>query len=157
MIPRLLILALCAVTAIGGCSSSAKVEPTTQPATPVSPATTVPVQPACAAVTAQALAFAGEVGQLVTAEATVDELRAAAADLSGAVDDAKAVVGPDAHASLDEAGQALDRAQDALATEPLDWVVLRGAATDLVTALGEVVDLCAAASSTAIPVPIPTS
>lgn len=144
---------LCTVTALGGCSSAADEEQ--PPAGPVSAATTVPVQSTCGAVAAEARAFAAELGQMVTDDASVDQLRTTAADLAGAVGDAKATVGPAARASLDEAGHALDRMQDALATDPIDWVLARGAADDLVTALRGLVDLCAADSST--PPSAPTS
>jgi hypothetical protein len=149
VIPRSLILVLCTLAVLGGCSSSAGEEPST----PTAPATTVPVRPACDAIAVAARAFSVEVGRLVTEGGTIEQVRAAAADLSDVLADARAASAPPARESLDEAGEALDLLQDRLAAEPLDWPAVRAAASALVTAFDGVVDLCAAGSSTTSPAP----
>jgi hypothetical protein len=147
VIARHVALVFCAVLALAGCTSATNDRPSRETTT-TEPSTTVSIRPECVDVADKARALLTEVGRLTTREATADQVRAAAGKLSGAVDDAKATVGPDAGARLDEAGQTLRRVQDALTAQPIDTAALRAAASDLVAALGDAAAFCAPSSST---------
>jgi hypothetical protein len=150
MIARHVALVFCAALALAGCTSATNDRPSreTTTTTTTEPPTTVSIRPECVDVADKARALLTEVGRLTTREATADQVRAAAGELSGAVDDAKATAGPVARARLDEAGQALRRVQDALTAQPIDTAGLRAAASDLVAALGDAAAFCAPSSST---------
>jgi hypothetical protein len=105
------------------------------------------VRAACVDVADKTGVLFAVVGRFATGDATVEQVRSAAADLSGSFDDAMASVGPDVRGRLDEAGQALTRVQDALSTDPIDSAALRTAANDLFSALGNAADVCTPGSS----------
>jgi osmoprotectant transport system substrate-binding protein len=144
MTPRPLCLALCAVLALAGCSSSTNDEPGQEPSptTTSAPTTSVAIREECSDVADKAQALVTEAGRLTTGDATIDQVRAAAQELSDAFDTAREAVEPDARAQLDEAGQALQRVQDAVAAQPVDTAGLRAAGRDLVTALGDAASIC---------------
>jgi hypothetical protein len=149
-----LILMLCAL-ALAGCSSTTNGGSSQETASTTGPetSTTTSIRSECADLADEARGLATEVGRLVSGEAGVDDVRAAANELSGALEDAKATVGPDARAHLDEAGVALQQAQDALNAQPIDGAALRAAANDLVTSLGDAVAICSPESATDSTVP----
>jgi hypothetical protein len=143
---------LCAALALAGCTSATNDQPS-RPTTSTTTATTEPptsasVRPECVAVADQAQALLTAVARLATGQSTVDQVRAAAGELSDAFDDAKAALGPDARAQLDEAGQALRQVQDALAAQPVDTTALRTAAARLFAALGDAATVCSTGSPT---------
>jgi PBP1b-binding outer membrane lipoprotein LpoB len=140
-------LLLCAALTLAGCSSATD-SATSTPTTSAEPATSMSVGPVCADVADKARGLATEVGRLTTGQATVDQVRASANELSTAFADARDMVGSETRAHLDEAGQALQRMQDALNAQPIDRAGLRAAADDLVTALGDAATVCASESST---------
>jgi hypothetical protein len=90
------------------------------------------------------------VGRLATGDASVEQVRAATADLSNSFNDAMAEVGPDTRAHLDEAGQALRQVEDALSTQPIDTAALHTAANDLFAALGNAADVCTPGSPSTV-------
>jgi hypothetical protein len=150
MTARHVALVLCAALALAGCTPSTNDEPSQEPTTTTTttdPSTTVSLRPECVEVADAARVLFGEIGRLATGNATVEDVRAAAGDVSDAFDAVKASAGPDAGADLDAAGQALDRVQDALTAEPVDNAGLRAAASDLVAALGDAAAVCAPGSS----------
>ncbi|MBP2328614.1 hypothetical protein JOF56_008999 [Kibdelosporangium banguiense] len=150
MIARHAALVFCAALALTGCTSATNDQPSqkTTTTTTTGPATTVSIRPECVNVADKAHALLTQIGRLTTGDATPDQVRAAAGELSDAFDDAKATVGPDTRAHLDKAGQALRRVQDALNAQPIDTASLRAATNDLVAALGDVAAICAPSSST---------
>lgn len=117
--------------------------------TTIVPTTTESVRQECLDVADRARALFTEVGRFASGDGTLEQVRAAADELSDAFETAKASLGPDAQADLDSAGQALQRAQDALAAQPVDSAALRTAATEVVAALGNAATVCAPGSSTA--------
>jgi hypothetical protein len=157
---RLLVSVVCTGLIVAGCTFVTNDRPSTDTtatntATSASakPATPAPVRPVCVDVADKANEFLSQVVRLANGDSTPQRVRAAAAGLSDSVDDAKAAVGPDAAAELDEAGQVLGRARDVLATRPVDTAGLRTAANDLLTSLGDAAAVCTpdAASSTEDP------
>jgi hypothetical protein len=148
---RHLTVVLCAALALAGCTSATNDQPsqqTTTTTTTTEPSTSASVRPECLAVAGKAQALLTAVGRLATGNATVDQVRAAAGELSDAFDDAKAAVGPDTQTQLDEAGKALQDVQDALAAQPVDTAGLRTAAARLVATLGDAATICSPSSST---------
>jgi hypothetical protein len=142
---------LCAALALAGCTSATNDQPsrpTTTTTTTTETSTSASVRPECVAVADQAQALLTAVARLATGQSTVDQVRAAAGELSDAFDDAKAALGPDARAQLDEAGQALRQVQDALAAQPVDTTALRTAAARLFAALGDAATVCSTGSPT---------
>jgi hypothetical protein len=140
------VVALCAASVLAGCTTSDQPgqETSTRRTTTT---TTVSVQDVCLDVADKARVLIEEVGGLATGGATIEQVRAAVGELSGAFDDAVATLGPDARADLDQAGQALERVRDAVTAQPVDTAGLRAATTDLVAALGDVAAVCAPGSS----------
>ena len=128
-------------------------DPPAEPAgtTTTATATTATARPECRQVADDLRALATAVRGLATGETTVDDVRSAANSLAASFDEARSAVGPDARASLDQAGQALEQLQAALGTRPLDTGALRQAADDLTTALGGAVAVCAGSSATGAP------
>ncbi len=146
---RHLAVPLCAVLALAGCTQAPDDRPspqTTTTTTTTEPSTSASVRPECLAVAGKAEALLTAVGRLATGQATADQVRAAAGELSDTFDDAKAALGPDAGADLDDAGRALDEVTDALGKQPVDTAALRTAATRLVSSLGNAATVCAAGS-----------
>jgi hypothetical protein len=137
---------LCAGLVVAGCSPAASNQSTSQKTTTTT--SQASVMAACVDVADKAGVLLAVVGRLSTGDATVEQVRSAATDLSGSFDDAMAAVGPDTRAHLDEAGQALRRIQDALSTQPIDSAELRTAADDLFAALGNAADVCTPGSPT---------
>lgn len=149
---RPLAAVLCVVLALAGCTSGSNDQagqPTTTTTTTTTETTTSPsLRPECADLAEKGQALVTEVGRLATRDATVADVKAAADALAISFDEARASLGPDAQADLDQAGQALQRVQDALAAQPVDTAGLRRAAADLFTSLGDVATVCAAGSAT---------
>lgn len=156
MIARHLGVVVLGVTLVlAGCTSGTDDQAaqltTTTTAAPTT--TSEPVRAECADVADAARGLATEVGRLTTGGATVDAVRTSASELADALAAARATLAADAQADLDRAGQALERIQDALAAQPVDTAALRTATAELVAALGDAADVCAAGSAT----PAPTS
>jgi hypothetical protein len=141
---RCLVSLLCAGLVVAGCSPATTTQSTGQTTTTTSSES---VRAACADVADKTGVLFAVVGRFATGDATVEQVRSAAADLSGSFDDAMASAGPDVRGRLDEAGQALTRVQDALSTDPIDSAALRTAANDLFSALGNAADVCTPGSS----------
>jgi hypothetical protein len=144
---------LCAVLVVAGCTSatndqSGGVNTTTTTTARSEPATTGSLRAECVDVADKATDLLAVVGRLATGEATVEQVRAATADLAESFDEAATAAGPEARAHLDEAGKALNRVEDALLAQPIDTAALRAAAGDLVTALGNAAGLCTPDSTT---------
>lgn len=146
---RHLAAVLCAVLALAGCTSATNDQPSEQTTTTTTETTATP-SPGneCADVADKARALLTEVGQLTTGGATDGDVRAAASELSDSFDAAKATLGPDVAAQLDQAEQALQQVQDALGAQPVDTAALRRAASDLVADLGDAATVCSPDSST---------
>ncbi|MGH3876555.1 MAG: hypothetical protein ACRDSK_05890 [Actinophytocola sp.] len=147
MTSRLLVAVLCAGLFLAGCTSSANDRPNKE-TTATEHAAPVTVRPECVDVADKANEFLSRVVRLADGDSTARQLRAAADGLSDSFDEVKAAVGPDAAADLDEAGQALARARDALAARPVDTAGLRTAANDLLTSLGDAAAVCTPDSTT---------
>lgn len=147
---RQLAVVLGAALALAGCTSTTNNEPNQQTTTTTTePTTSASIREECVDVADKARAMLTEVGRLATGDSTVGQVRTAATELSGAFDDARAALGPEAQADLDQAGQALQRAKDALTTQPVDTAALRAAARDVAAVLGNAAAVCAPSSSTA--------
>jgi hypothetical protein len=139
---RTITLVLYVALVVTGCSSAGSDEGS---------ASTAPTHPPesshCVVIADRVHALADEIRRLPTAETDVDAVRMATAELSAAVEGAKASAGPELRASLDEAGQSVDRLRDSLNARPVDWAGLRAAASDLVAALGDAADICTPAAT----------
>ncbi len=142
---------VCGMTLVlAGCTSSGGDQPSEPPTptTTTTETTTVPVRQECADVADTASALVTAAGRLVTGDATVEQVRTAAGELSDALDAARAAARPEVGANLDAAGQALQRMRDALGAQPLDRAGLRTAARDLLDSLGDAAAICSPASPT---------
>jgi hypothetical protein len=137
---------LCAVLVVAGCTSADGDQPGQQTTTTSTTSTTSP-RSECRDVADDAHALVTEVGRLATRDATVDDVRTAASALAASFDDAKTALGAGAQEHLDQAGQALQRVQDALSTQPVNPAELRRAASDVVAALGDAATVCSGSSS----------
>jgi outer membrane protein OmpA-like peptidoglycan-associated protein len=144
---RPLAIVLCAVLVVAGCTSADSDQPGQQTTT-TSASPSASLRSECRDVADDARALLTEVGRLATRDATVDDVRTAASALATSFDDAKSALGPGARAQLDQAGQALQRVQDALSTQPVNTAELRRAARDVVAALGDAAAVCSGSSST---------
>jgi len=148
---RQLAIVAFAALALAGCSSATNDQPsqeTTTTTTTTETASSPALRPECEAVADKGRVLLAEVGKLTTRDATVADVQAAAAELSDAFDDAKAVLGPEAQGKLDQAEQALRGVTDALAAQPVDTAALRLAASSLVAAAGDAATLCSPSSAT---------
>lgn len=144
----------CAALALAGCTSATNDQAspettTTTTTTEASPTTSL--RPECADVADAVQALVTEVGRFATGGATAADVKAAADALSTAFGDARDTLGPEAQANLDQAGQSLQRIQDALAAQPVDRAELRQAASELFASLGDAAAVCAAGSATSSP------
>lgn len=126
---------------VAGCTSAGDDQPARQTITETTE-TSPPLRAECRDVADDAKALLTEVGRLATRDATVDDVRTAASALAVSFDDARTALGPGAQAHLDQAGQSLQRVQDALSAQPVDTAELRRAASDLVAALGDAATVC---------------
>jgi hypothetical protein len=148
-----------AMLALTGCADSGdnagQQPPTGSAAATTSAPGTSPRVPECTAVATSAGNLATQVGQFLAGDATANEVRAALQDVTDSLAEAKAVVGADTRARLDDAEAALQRAQTALNAQPVDLAELRAAAKDAVDALLDVVSICAPSSAT--PASTPTT
>lgn len=144
-----LLSVLCAVLVVAGCSSGTNDQADQQTTTTTTTTTesSASLQPECRDMVDDAQALLTEVGKLATREATVEDVRTAADTLATSFDNAKTALGPEAQAQLDQAGQALQRIQDALGAQPVDAGELRGGASDLVAALGDAATVCSGNST----------
>jgi outer membrane protein OmpA-like peptidoglycan-associated protein len=143
---RSLTAMLCVVLVVAGCSSADNDQAgqQTAPATTTqAPETTTSLSAECEGVVDDAQALLTEVGRFTTREATIDDVRTAASQLAASFDAAKTAIGPEAQADLDQAGQALQRIEDALNANPVDAAALRQAAGDFVAELGDAAAVCA--------------
>jgi hypothetical protein len=86
-----------------------------------------PIRAECAGLVRHVGALAVVTGHLATGEATVNQVRSAAADLVDALEE----TGPD----LPAAGRALRRVEQSLSARPVDTRTLRDATDDLLTEL----------------------
>jgi hypothetical protein len=155
---RLFAPLLCAVLALAGCTSSTNAQngqesSTTATTTTTSTSTSGPtvslsIRPECLDVANKAKDLLTVAGRLATGNATADQVRAAAGELSTSFEAAKEAIGPEERAHLDNAGKALQRARDALSVQPIDKGALQTAAGDVVAALGDAAAVCAPGSST---------
>jgi ABC-type sugar transport system substrate-binding protein len=147
---RHLAVVLAAAFVLAGCTSGTNDQPsqeTTTTTTETETETGPSPNPACEDVADKGRALLTEVGRFATRDATVGDVQAAAGELSDAFDEAKATLGPDTRAQLDQVGQALQRVQDALATQPVDTAALRRATSDLVAAASDAATLCTPGSA----------
>lgn len=149
-----LVATLCALPAFVGCTATGEQAgpqntESTQTTSTSSPATTVSLRGECLDVADKARVLLTEAGRLATGDGTIEQVRAAAGGLSDSFEDARTALGPDAEADLDTAGQALQRVQDVLTTQPVDNAELRAAANDFVAALTNAAAVCAPGAPTA--------
>src|SRR5262245_2242522 len=129
---------LCAALALVGCTSTngSSGQGTSTSSTTSSSSTTESARAECVAVGEKASELLTAVGGLADGSTTVEQVRTVAGELSDSIEDAASAIGPDAGVHLDAAKQALQRVLTALGTQPVDTAGLRGAAGDLVAALG---------------------
>jgi hypothetical protein len=148
---RHLAVALGAVLVLAACNSGTNDEsgPQATTTTTTPPTATESIRQECVDVADKSRALLTEVGRLTTGDTTIAQVNAAAGELSDAFDAARESVAPDARADLDQAGQALQQVQDALAAQPVDTAALRVAAAELVTTLGDAASVCTPGSPTA--------
>ncbi len=146
---RHLAAALCSLLALAGCTSGANDQPSTEPTATTTTETTTSTSlvPACQDLVDKSQELVTEVGRFVTRDATAGDVQVVAAALAASFEDAKATLGPDAQADLDQAGRALQKVQDALAAQPVDTAGLRTAAGELFAALTDAAAICAGTSS----------
>jgi hypothetical protein len=78
-------------------------------------------RPECANLVASGQALVNTVIQFVGGKATGDQVRAAATQLPGTIDSARATVGPEANDHLDDAQAALQQLLTALGAQPPDF------------------------------------
>ncbi|HJQ47489.1 MAG TPA: hypothetical protein VJ870_14415 [Amycolatopsis sp.] len=83
-------------------------------------------------------------GQLLQGNASVDQVRAAAGQLSSAINSAQQSVGTDMTARLNDAKAALQRVLDAAGAQPPDTAAMRAGVNDLLTGLRAAADSCQA-------------
>ncbi|KAA9163689.1 hypothetical protein FPZ12_008830 [Amycolatopsis acidicola] len=119
---------------------------TTPPPASSAPATTSSARAECSALVTASQTLLATVTSFVTGQATGDQVRAAVTDLSTSVDQARATVGPETRARLDDAKAALGRLQTAVTAQPPDLQGARTAANDTVSALRDAATLCQSSS-----------
>ncbi|TNC29130.1 hypothetical protein [Amycolatopsis alkalitolerans] len=139
------VLAAVVAAVVAGCQSGGGAttpSPTTAPASP-----SALTRPECADLVASGQALAATVGQLVQGTASREQVRAAAGQLSSAIDSARQTVGAEANAHLDDAKAALGRIVDAAGAQPPDLAGMRAAANDLVAALRAAAASCRTVST----------
>ena len=139
---RPLAVVLCAVLVVAGCTSADSDQAAQQTTT------TTSLRSECRDVADDAQALLTEVRKLATRDATVDDVRTAANTLAASFEDARTALGSGAQAKLDQAGEAVQRVQDALNAQPVDAAGLRRAASDVATALGDGAAVCSGSPST---------
>ena len=144
---RLLVAVICPGLLVAGCSTATdpRAETTVTATTttvPGKPAAPAPVRQECVDVADKANEFLSQVVRLADGDSSTQRVRAAADGLSDSLGEARAAVGADAAADLDDAGRALGRARAVLAARPVDTAGLRTAANDLLTSLGDAAAVC---------------
>jgi hypothetical protein len=127
LVPLVLCAALASCAPAGNDQRSKDIAPTNEP---------VPTE--CTAVTTRADTLATITGRLTAGDATVNQVRSAAADLVTAFDNATAATGPGLH----HASQAVQRVEEAATTHPVDTQALHDATGDLLTALDKTPNAC---------------
>ncbi|HVV14541.1 hypothetical protein [Amycolatopsis sp.] len=118
---------------------------TTSPSTAAPPSSAAASPSAgaeCGALVTSGQNLVTTVGRFVSGQATGDQVRAAATDLSTSIDTARSVIGPQTSARLDDAKAALQRLQTALTAQPADLAGARTAANDTLSALRDAARLC---------------
>ncbi|WP_236790912.1 hypothetical protein [Amycolatopsis sp. GM8] len=140
-------LAVAAIVA-AGCSSGGNTPSTPGPPPPASPSPTSPattskqVSPECASLVSDGQALVTVVTQFIGGQATGDQVRTAASDLSDSIDSAREAAGAQAGVQLDAAEAALQQLQTALTARPPDVASMRAAANAALTALRGAVTVC---------------
>lgn len=119
--------------------------PAAPPTTSAAPATTV--RPECANLVSSAQALVTTAGQFLSGQATGDQVRAAAQELSSSIDAARTVVGSQTSARLDDAKAALGRLQSALTAQPPNLAAVRTEANAALAATRDAVTLCQSGTS----------
>lgn len=133
--------ALAAAAALAaGCTSGDNAPGTPAPASP--PTTSKQVRPECADLVTAGQGLVTVVTQFVGGQATGDQVRAAAGDLSTSIDSARQVAGAQASTQLDAAKTSLQQLQTALAAQPPDVAAMRNAANQALVALRGAVTVC---------------
>jgi hypothetical protein len=132
----MLVLAGCTQGGDGAATGS----PTPAPA-PSSAATTTG-RSQCTDLVVSGQTLVTTVSQFVGGQATGDQVRAAAAQLSDAMGAARSVIGPETSARLDDAQRALAAVGAALTAQPPDLAGTRTAANDALTALRAAATIC---------------
>lgn len=122
------------------CTSGGNAPSTPAPASP--PATSKQVKPECADLITAGQGLVNVVTQFVSGQATGDQVRAAAADLSTSIDTARQAAGAQSSAQLDAAKASLQQLSTALAAQPPDISAMRAAANQALTALRGAVAVC---------------
>jgi hypothetical protein len=120
-------LVVAATLLLAGCGPGGRgtntASPTPPPVSPTSGPVSAPPspRPECANLVASGQALVNTVIQFVGGKATGDQVRAAATQLPGTIDSARATVGPEANDHLDDAQAALQQLLTALGAQPPDF------------------------------------
>ncbi|MBK1786981.1 hypothetical protein [Prauserella cavernicola] len=132
-----------AVAALGACGGGGSYG--NQPASSPAPTTTPSVTQSegrCAGLVDSGQALVSTATRFVSGNASADDVRSAANDVSTQVDKLRATAGPEAQANLDQAKTATQRMGDALTAQPPDMAAVRAASTDALRALRDAADVC---------------
>jgi len=126
-----------ATTVATGCQGTGKGSPSgsaTPPPGTNAPATTVTATSACSDLVVSGQALITTVTQFASGQATGDQVRTSASQLSASIDAARTTIGSQANAPLDDAKAALQRLQAAVTAQPPDVASARSAASDALAA-----------------------
>jgi hypothetical protein len=142
---RTCLAAVATVAAVtSGCQSGGGGSPSVSATT--APTTTVTAGSVCSALVLSGQALVTTVTQFAGGQATGDQVRAAASLLSASIDAARATIGTQANARLDDAKAALQRLEQAVTAQPPDVAGARQAASDALAALRDAATLCQSGS-----------
>ncbi|NKQ52331.1 hypothetical protein HFP15_05500 [Amycolatopsis sp. K13G38] len=148
------VAAVAAAAVVAGCQGSggsgSTVSATPPPATNA-PATTTTGGSVCSDLVVSGQALVTVVTQFVSGQATGDQVRASASQLSASIDAARTTIGGQTSARLDDAKAALQRLQAAATAQPVDVAGMRAAAGDTLAALRDAAAVCQSGT------PAPTS
>lgn len=151
------VAAVAAAAIVAGCQGSggsgSTVSATPPPATnaPATTTTTTTGGSVCSDLVVSGQALVTVVTQFVSGQATGDQVRASASQLSASIDAARTTIGGQTSARLDDAKAALQRLQAAATAQPVDVAGMRAAAGDTLAALRDAAAVCQSGT------PAPTS
>jgi len=143
-----------AATVATGCQGTGEGRPSgsaTPPPGTNAPATTVTATSACSDLVVSGQALVTTVTQFVSGQATGDQVRTSASQLSASIDAARTTIGSQANTRLDDAKAALQRLQAAVTAQPPDVASARSAASDTLAAVRDAAAGCQSGT------PAPTS